>query len=282
MLWIGMRVLPLGYVLIWFAALYFFVFAPKARRASMAYLDRVRGRRGALRRMWGTYRHLIEFGLLLMDRAIMLAGPEHGFEIVSEGSEHLKEALACEAGLLLLTAHFGNAEAGAPYMKKKGMTRPVNLVMYQQVGDATERFHTAHRRMLAGVQIISTTDPLAAGVKIIRALGRNEVVAIRADRTLDGRGVKVRLLGAEAELPAGPFLAAALTGAPVVFIYTCRVGYRKYRCVISEMRRYGEESGGGRDERIFRAALDYARFLEGMLLKYPLQWGNFYDFWGTT
>jgi predicted LPLAT superfamily acyltransferase len=242
----------------------------------------VHGRRGALRRMWGTYRHLIEFGLLIMDRAIMLAGPGHRFAITCDGEANLRQALGCEAGLLMLTAHFGNAEATAPYMAKMGLHRPMHLVMYQQAGDATERFHTAHRRMLSGMQIISTADPLVAGVKIIRALGKNEVVAIRADRTLAGRVVKVRLLGGEAELPAGPFLAAALTGAPVVFVYTCRLGYRRYRCVISEMHRYGEDFCGGRDERILRAAGDYAGFLEGMILKYPLQWGNFYSFWEAT
>jgi predicted LPLAT superfamily acyltransferase len=42
---------------------------------------------------------------------------------------------------------------------------------------------------------------------------------------------------------------------------------------------YGEATGGSRDERMQRAAEDYAAFLEGILRKYPYQWGNFYEFW---
>jgi predicted LPLAT superfamily acyltransferase len=281
MLWIGSRFLPLAYALIWFAALYFLVCVPKARRASMAYLDRVRGkRRGVVRRTWETYRHMMEFGLLLLDRAIMLSGPRHRFSMTCEGLDHLRQALDRERGLLVLTAHFGTAEAAAPYMAKMGVTRPFHLVMYPDVSDATERFHTETRRMLADVKIISTTDPLVAGVKIMRALKDNEVVAIRADRSLSGRTIAATLLGGEVSLPAGPFLAAALTDAPVVHIYTCRLGYRRYACIISPMACYGGSTAGTRDERMRRAAVDYAAFLERILRKYPYQWGNFYPFWG--
>jgi predicted LPLAT superfamily acyltransferase len=280
MLWIGSRFLPLGYVLTWFAALYFFLCVPTARRASMAYLDRVRGgKRGMLRRAWETYRHMIEFGLLLLDRAIMLSGPGHRFRMTCAGLPHLREALDQNRGVLILTAHLGTAEAAAPYMAKMGLTRAFHLVMYQDASDATERFHTETRRMLASMRIISTTDPLVAGVKIMRALQNNEVVAIRADRSLAGRTIRVPLLGGEVELPAGPFLAAALTSAPVVNVYTCRLGYRRYTCIISPVACYSEEAPGTRDERMERAALEYARFLEGMLREHPYQWGNFYAFW---
>jgi predicted LPLAT superfamily acyltransferase len=282
MLWIGTRFLPLGYALVGIAALYFVLFAPRARRASMAYLNRIHGHRGALRRWRQTYRHFMEFGLLLLDRALMLASPRHRFVMLGDGIPNLRRALDTNRGLLQLTAHFGNAEAAAPYMARIGFARPMHLVMYQKPGDATERFHTSQRRMLAGMNIISTTDPLAAGVKIIRALRENEVVAIRADRALDGRTVKAMLLGAPVRLPAGPFLAAALTGAPVLCVYTCRLGYRKYTCIISEPKSYGDDCPGTREERMARAAGDYAAFLEKILREHPYQWANFYDFWGAS
>jgi predicted LPLAT superfamily acyltransferase len=154
--------------------------------------------------------------------------------------------------------------------------------MYQDASDATERFHTATRRMLADMQIISTTDPLVAGVKIMRALQSNDVVAIRADRSLAGRTIAVKLLGGKVNFPAGPFLAAALTDAPVVHVYTCRLGYRRYTCIISPMGNYGASTLGTREERMQRAAEDYATFLEKILRKYPYQWGNFYAFWAVS
>lgn len=291
MLWVGLRMLWLGYGLVWLAALAFFVAVPQARRASVRYLDlmhRVSGgirQRGWLRRGLETYRHMLTVGILMMDRAIMLAEPRHGFHVDCEGLAHLAEATRAEegkAGVLLLTAHFGMAEIAAPYLARMGIERAMHLVMYQESGDGTERFHARHRRMLKGVSVISTTDPLAAGLKIIAALKKGDMVAMRADRTLAGKAVEVMLLGKRVRLPAGPFVAAALSGARVVYVYTCRMGHRRYRCLIdtgSNGGYYGERGGDSQEERVERAAQDYATHLEGILKRYPNQWSNFYDLW---
>ena len=282
MLWVGSRVLWLGYFFVWFGALYFFVCVPKARRASMMYLDRLRPGRSWVRRRWDSYRHMIEFGMLLLDRAVMLVSARHGFRVSCDGLGHLTKATAEGKGVLMLSGHFGNAEVAAPYIFKMGVECRIHIVMYQEAADSTERFHTKHRRMLEKMNVISTTDSLAAGVKIMGALREGDLVAMRADRAMQGKTVKATLLGAEVALPAGPFVAAVLSGAPVVNVYTCRLGYRRYVCVMSAERRYGEESGGPREERIGRAASDFAAFLEGLIRKYPLQWGNFYDLWEGT
>jgi predicted LPLAT superfamily acyltransferase len=133
--------------------------------------------------------------------------------------------------------------------------------------------------MLGGVHVISTTDPLAAGAAIIGALRKGETVAMRADRTLSGRGIPVTFFGERVVLPAGPFVAAALTGVPVIDVHTIRTAARRYECRISPARQYGENEPGTRDERVGRAAQDFATHLETLLRAYPYQWSNFYDFW---
>jgi predicted LPLAT superfamily acyltransferase len=283
MLWIGTRILPLGYGLVWLAAIYFLLFCPRARRASGRYMALVAGGRlGVIVRSWRVYRHMVAYGFLLLDRALMLARAGHGFAIDCEGLLHLTRAPTSEEeGVIVLSAHFGMAEISAPYMRKVGMRRGLNIVMYQDTKDGTERFHTQYRKLLEGTNVISTTDPLAAGMKIISALKRGEMVAMRADRTMSGKGVAVTLLGERLVLPAGPFMAAVLSGAPVVYIDTVRMGYRRYRCAIASGGRYGEDEGGTREERIERAAQDFAAHLEGMLRRYPRQWGNFYDLWAV-
>lgn len=288
MLWLGTRMLWLAYFFVWFAAIYFYLFAPAGRRASMRYLDLLAAprRRGRLTRLWQTYRHMVEFGFLLLDRALMLARAGHGYQISAQGLTDLRAATAPEntsngqpPGAILLSAHFGNAEIAAPYMKKMGLARPVHLVMYLDSRHGTERFHARHRRRLADMSIISTTDPLAAGAKIMAALRKGDIVAMRADRTLAGKGLPVNFLGQPVELPAGPFLASVLSGAPVVYIYTCRLGYRRYSCRISSVHRYGPDQPGSRDQRMGAAAQDFATHLESMLREFPYQWSNFYDYW---
>jgi predicted LPLAT superfamily acyltransferase len=279
MLWIGSRFLVLAYLFVGIGALYFFLCVPRARRASMSYLDRLRPNRSLLRRWWQTYRHMTVFGLLLLDRALMLTTSRHHFSISAAGLPNLTKPAAAGEGVLMLTAHFGNAEAAAPYMSRMGVTRPVHLVMYRDPADATEKFHTRHRRLLSNVHIISTTDPLAAGIKIINALRHGDVVALRADRAMQGKTLPSSLLGAPIHLPAGPFLAAALSGAPVVHVYTCRLGYRRYLCRVSPTYRYGPDQPGTRDQRIACAAADFTKHLEEVIHLHPLQWSNFYNLW---
>lgn len=279
MLWVGMRFLWLAYVMVWFAALYFYFFVGKARRGSLKYLDRISPGRGWAKRQWQTYRHLVTFGYLLLDRAVMLMNSKHGFAISCDGLEHLTKVSASGGGLLVLTAHFGNAEIAAPYFSKLGFTHKVHIVMYMDTKDGTEKFHARHRKLLDKIEIISTTDPLSAGVRIIRAIKEGGVVAMRADRTMSGKMVSATLLGGRISLPAGPFVSGAICGAPMVSIYTCRIGYRRYHCIVRPMKRCGDEAGGTRDERMNAAAQEYADGLEQVLRKYPYQWSNFYDYW---
>ena len=112
------------------------------------------------------------------------------------------------------------------------LPRKVNLVMYQDAADSTEKFHERHRRLLEGVGVISTADSLAAGVKIMAALRRNELVAIRADRLMEGKSVRVKFFGEEVLFPAGPFVTAVLSGAPVICVHAAARG-------VSEVPVYG-------------------------------------------
>jgi len=280
MLFVGSRFLWLGYFFVLFAAGWFFVFVPRARRASIAYLDRLGPNRSLRCRLWDTYRHMLTFGQLLLDRAVLLATDAHGFAFTSDGLENIQHSSTPPTGLLLLTAHFGNAEAAAPFLRQRGLSAPINIVMYQNAADSTEKFHARHRTRLAGIAIISTINPLAAGIKIMAALSRNEVVALRADRAMAGKTVAVQFLGQTAHLPAGPFVAAALSGAPVLSVYTVRTGYKQYRCIARPPRTYA--AGGERNATLRRAAQDFANDLETLVRQYPLQWSNFYDFWATT
>jgi predicted LPLAT superfamily acyltransferase len=278
--------LPAAYVLAWLVAANFLLFVPRARRGSIAYLDRIHApqKRWLPRRLWDTYRHLVEFGYLLIDRALMLARPRHGFRIQCAGLQNMAAASAADGpstppGVILLSAHFGNAEIGIPYLPQMGYCRPIHIVMYHEPDDAHERFHTRHRRLLADMDIISTTDPVVAGLGIMAALKQGDTVAMRADRTLAGKGLAVTLLGHAVVLPAGPFLAAVLSGAPVLYVYTCRLGYRRYACRFSAVHRYQESPEEPRAALLARAAQDFTSHLESLLREFPFQWSNFYDYW---
>ena len=53
-----------------------------------------------------------------------------------------------------------------------------------------------------------------ASLEMIRALREGAVLAVHGDRPIGGQVIAVPFLGREARFPVGPFLLAAVSGAP--------------------------------------------------------------------
>jgi predicted LPLAT superfamily acyltransferase len=279
MLWAGRICLPLGYILVTFVALGIWLGNAKARNASIDYLNRIFRPRPIFIRWWQSYRHMLTFGILLLDRSVALAGKNAAFEVVVPEFKQLCDALQPDRGFLILTGHFGSPELAAPHIKDLDDSRPMNFVMYRDIQDKTEQFHSSQWKAVESVRVISSTDPLSAGVQIMAALQRHESVGIRADRAMSGRTIPVTLLGRSVGLPAGPFTAAVLSGAVVITAFNLRVGYRRYCNHTMPPRCYEFTDQVSKQAAIEQAARDYARELEKLLRRYPYQWSNFYLFW---
>jgi predicted LPLAT superfamily acyltransferase len=179
----------------------------------------------------------------------------------------------------MLTAHFGVAELTAPMLKDLPNPRPFHFVVYRDMRDQTEHFHQDQWRALNQMRFINSMDPISAGLKILAALQAHELVGLRADRAMSGRTLTTQLLGGTVELPAGPFMAAVLTGANVVSTFTVRRGWRRYELLVSKPRQYLVGTGLARADVLQKAADDFAADLEAAVKQYPYQWGNFFDLW---
>ncbi len=281
MLRAGGLLLPVGYGLVAAAACWFWLTDGPSRRASRGFLTRAasRGRRSAA--WWQTLYHMYIYGQLLLDRSVSLADDKGRFKVASATGDSWREGLNPQRGLLMLTAHFGAAELSAVMLKRVGPNRRANFVVYRDMRDATEHFHRDQWKLLADIQWINSMEPVAAGLKVMAALKRREVVAMRADRPMQGRTVTVEFLGRRMQLPAGPFIAAVLSGADVVSAFTVRSGYRCYDMHISMPRFYISVAEGDRDRLAEQAVKDYTADLEATERNYPYQWGNFYDVWAS-
>lgn len=170
----------------------------------------------------------------------------------------------------------------APMLKHIGQGRKAHFVVYRDMRDTTEHFHADQWKSLADIDWINSTDPISAGIRVMKALKNGDVVAIRADRPTQGRTIVAEFLGKPMQLPVGPFMAAVLSGASVISAFTVRTGYRTYQMHASMPRKYEDASGSGRDELLHQAVKDYVADMERIVRQYPYQWGNFYDVWATT
>ncbi|MFN2166348.1 MAG: lysophospholipid acyltransferase family protein, partial [Anaerolineae bacterium] len=130
--------------------------------------------------------------------------------------EHLDRCRALGRGILGLTAHIGNWELGAPILAGRGC--PVTAVVWRPPSPELDTLFQSRRRN-RGIRVV----PMGGSTReVLAALGRNEFVAMLADRDYSGRGHRVPFFGRPARLPRGPAVLAVRSGAPLLPAFLLR------------------------------------------------------------
>ena len=125
----------------------------------------------------------------------------------------------------------------------------------------------------SSIKFIILKDDLSHIYEINKALAENELICFTGDRYLQGvKYLTAPFLGEDANFPAGPFLIASRLQVPVVFVYVMKEPNLHYHL-------YAREAEvKHRDERALLNT--YLQSVESMIQRYPLQWYNYFDFWG--
>lgn len=212
------------------------------------------------------------FGTVIMDRFASYSGKK--FKVEVPQMPMYEELCSEKSGFLQLSSHIGNDElAGYELRPPKKM----NALVFGGEGEAlTEN----RERILGGnnVRLVSISEDMSHLVILNNALAGGEIVNIHGDRVFgSNRTVRCVVLGAEAELPLGPFLLASMRSVPAVSVFVMKVGLRKYRVHLFRP----DEGLEGLDvrEKAEAMAKAYAGEVTKILRLYPDQWFNFYEFW---
>ena len=277
MVWISMRLgRRAGRVVLHLIAGYFLLFAPTSRRASEKYLRRALGRPPRWR---DRYRHFFTFAATIHDRIYLVNRHFDLFEFEVHGEEALRRLLAGGRGLFLMGAHLGSFEVIRAIGWKYADLR-VAMVMHQ--GNAQKIIAT-----LAAINPQATQDIIAMGrvdsmLKVQESLEAGSVVGMLADRTPGGEALQaVQILGADANLPIGPFRMAALLQRPVVFMTGLYLGGNRYSVHFEALADFSAIARDQRDAAVAAAITRYAALLDQYCRKAPYNWFNFFDFWQT-
>ena len=132
-------------------------------------------------------------------------------------------------------------------------------------------------REQAGVRVLLSDSSVYWPFNMLRALRRNEIVALQLDRPLGGDGAHaVEFFGARAFFQAGPLRLARLTGAPVFSVFVVRLGPRSYRIVLGNERRVRRAAGVEEMDHVLGGIV--AEF-EALVRQHPEQWFQFAPFW---
>jgi predicted LPLAT superfamily acyltransferase len=255
-------------------ALYFFLFAPDARRHSRRYLRLALGRSPTMR---DRFRHILNFASTIHDRVYLINENYDNFDITVEGESLMRAQLHSGRGAFLMGAHMGSFEL----MRSVGRREPglkVSMAMYE---------HNARKlnAILGSINPAASPDIISLGqidamLQLAERLDRGGFVGILGDRTLGDEPVQaVRLLGERAYLPTGPMRAAAILRRPVIFMLGLYRGRNRYHVVFAHVADFSTTPAGARDAAVRAAVEGYAALLDKYCRSDPYNWLNFFDFW---
>jgi predicted LPLAT superfamily acyltransferase len=255
-------------------AFYFFLFSGKAFRFQFIFF-RKRLNYSFGKSVLSIYKNYYWFGQSILDKMVLMSGLDHPFRFEFEGEAYLKAMVEQNKGGLLLSAHIGSWEIAGHLLSRLGTD--MHIVMYdgehQQIKDYLESISEKY-----SARIILIRDDLSHIYAIQEALHNNAFVCMHADRFLEGNKTMVtNLLNKPARFPAGPFLLARTFQSPVSFVFAMKDRALDYHFYATEAKIYQ----GPKETAVREVLQDYCEAMEGTIRKYPLQWYNYYDFWGV-
>lgn len=268
-----MKVIPLWffYLLMSFAVPFYMIFNHKGYISNYHYFRRRQGY-GASRAFFHVCACHWMFGTVIMDRFASYSGKK--FRVDVPKMPMYEELCACDQGFVQLSSHIGNDElAGYELKAPKNM----NALVFAGEGKAL----TENRSRVLGVnnvRLVNISEDMSHLVILNNALAEGEIVNIHGDRVFgSNRTACCGILGADAELPSGPFLLASMRNVPVVSVFVMKAGLRRYR--VHLFRPDAGLEGLGVREKAEAMAQAYADNISEVLRLYPDQWFNFYEFW---
>lgn len=258
-----------AYMLLLLIVPYFVIFAPKATAAMWDFYHR-RLRYNILKSAISIPFHFYRFGQVLIDKTAMAMGLADRYSFDFENYDEFLEILNSDKGAMVIGAHIGNWECGAPFFGKYG--KKMNIVMLEAEHEKIKKVFEENSHSVGYKIIPLGNDIISSMIEIKCALNNNEYVCMQGDRFMNqaeggsAHTITRKFIGHDALFPQGPFMLAKKLKVPTVFYFALRNGHKKY------MFRFTPAGEGD-------LADQYVALLERTVMEYPSQWFNFYKFW---
>jgi KDO2-lipid IV(A) lauroyltransferase len=198
---------------------------------------------------------------------------ERLMDVDAEGAEVFRTMMEEKRkGLIVVTGHLGNFEMLAHW----GRSRNHEIIALMR--EARDRGTTelmAQMRERMGIQLLSLRQSLKPAIS---GLQRNAIVAIVCDQ--NAADVFVPFFGHPTGTAEGPARIALMTGAPIWFLFTVRIGGGRYR-VIGEGPYWAENTDDMKRD-VERIMTEANLQIEKAIRQYPEQWLWFHDRWRSS
>jgi KDO2-lipid IV(A) lauroyltransferase len=180
----------------------------------------------------------------------------------------LDETRAHGRGTIIISAHVGSVDNGAALVARHGYACHI-VVITQQDPRQDELFQ--RQRLSRDMRIV----PIGRATReCVRALQRNEAVALVGDRDFTPNRETTMFFGVPARLPTGAARLALATGAAVVFSYCVRQPDDRFRLYFCDP--FYPDKARDTVESLNRRI---AERLERAIGEHSEQWHIFHDLW---
>ena len=221
---------------------------------------------------WIYFEHLRMFAICLVDRFISKYD-SNSYNFIYEEKETILEIMNSKT--ILLFSHFGGwaSSSSNPVTKNR-----INIVMHEVILDIIKEIENSIEKKLSNIHVIDQSmGQIPVSIEIANAISNNEIIAIMADRpTSDKYKYKAKFFGKDAYFNKNPFKISYKTRTPILCCFVVNTGLQKYKV---ETIKLNLDFNLKEKEAIEIAIKEYVKLFEDILLKYPNQWFNFYNFW---
>jgi KDO2-lipid IV(A) lauroyltransferase len=222
------------------------------------------------------------YGQYLLDYMVMhRLRPSNKDRWVEEevGAEHMIEALRAGKGAICITPHLGNWEIGGLLFAFKGGKLNVLTLDERDLDTRSFREEMRRRKGIKNLYINPKDDSPIAILEAVKALRRNEIVAMLGDRIESQKTMVFNFFGRKTAFPIGVAILAMATEAPVLPVFVVMESSRKYKGIIEPPIYFNSSSREDRETVIREGMKRLVKKFEAYIEKYPDQWYNFYSYW---
>lgn len=243
---------------------------PRLRAQLVENLRLVRGRRAAALEALDVAATFANFGHCLAEGLAASGDPPPAFHFTSEGHQHLDLAQAARRGAVLVTAHIGSWDTSGKVMRDRGFDLAIAMAPER---DAGARRVSDAARARNGVKVFHVGDDPLSALPLAQHVRGGGAIALQIDRVPPGmRALPSTLFGRPWPVPLGPFHIAQVTGAPVVPVFTARLGFLHHLVHIDPPITVPRRPRPGELEAAVGEAIGR---LEAFVRRFPTQWFHF-------
>lgn len=265
---------------------YFFVFGRKARAASYDYLETLWKFSGGITPKPSyrvSFSHFQNFSTCIIDRLSCWFNDLKETDFVDSKKDILLNQSLSGRGALLLCSHLGNVELASILAERLDNVHLNILAHTRHAEKINEIFNSISSRRNCEIFQVGQFD-IAMAIHLHEKLNRGEWIIITCDRTPVTGSTHVTtipFLGRMAPFSQGPFVLAILLGCPVYTLFCCKNENGLYEMHVDKFADVIECTKKNRAVTILEMQKQYVAVLEKMVVRYPLQWFNFFNFWTT-